>query len=768
MLASYLAAASLVAASVVVGAAVFALAGLDHRSLVAPAAGLATVLLICAISIELPGHATTAAVVLALVTVCAGAWLLRRDHSRVPRMAIATILLPVLLYAVPFVANGRVGLPGISVDNDLAVHLLWAAGLQNHAIALLYPPNPGYPLGPHSLVAALATLFGIGLSPAFTGLLIAVAPLTALSAAAVFPDLAAWRRVLIGLVVSTAYMLAAFYGEGSFKEPMMAMFLLAFVLTVRELRVNATRTRQLLVSRAAIPLALLAAAAVNSFSWIALGWFGAFTAGWMGLELLGSPSLLLERRRIVGLAQILAIVAVAAVVLFVIVDLPLASRLITYAKATGVTPKAGFAIPTSNVGNTPYPISLYAGLGLWFEGNFLLPPGTAFQAGELAAVGVAAALFGAVWALRRREFALLAAAIACALIYWYSVRTQSSYVAAKALVIGTPFVVLLGIGALLSRDGNLSLPLASLRLLLGLAFAFLALYSSYTVLRASQVAAPAQADELAQFRATIGTAPALFLGDDDFVGSELEGARLGYVVVSTVLPPPIAVAPSSKPAVYGAAFDFDSVTSAELDAFDYVITTSTTYASQPPANFHLVKALKLYELWRRSGPTSPRLNIDAAGAPGAVLTCSTRSGARIAHERGVAAVMTAPVVLNPGAEIAPNGTASFALALPPGRWAVSLDYTSPENLDVTLGGAATVMPANLGRPGPYFNIGTVVGRGVRHPIVVGMYYQHPSRLTPASDLASIISFAATREPNTREMVPLSRACGRYVDWYRLG
>jgi hypothetical protein len=29
------------------------------------------------------------------------------------------------------------------------------------------------------------------------------------------------------------------------------------------------------------------------------------------------------------------------------------------------------------------------------------------------------------------------------------------------------------------------------------------------------------------------------------------------------------------------------------------------------------------------------------------------------------------------------------------------------------------------------------------------------------------TIAATRVPDTRRMVPLSQACGRYVDWYRV-
>lgn len=32
---------------------------------------------------------------------------------------------------------------------------------------------------------------------------------------------------------------------------------------------------------------------------------------------------------------------------------------------------------------------------------------------------------------------------------------------------------------------------------------------------------------------------------------------------------------------------------------------------------------------------------------------------------------------------------------------------------------------------------------------------------------NITTFAATRIPDTRRLVPLRRACGKYVDWFRL-
>jgi hypothetical protein len=769
MLATYAAVAVLLLASALLGDAVFAIAGLPRRSLAAPAVGLATLLVVCSIAIKLPGRATTAAVVVVVLAIASAGWLVKRGNVAVPWRALAIVIPPIAFCSLPFLANGRVGILGVSFDNDMAVHLLWAAGLRSPSIAALYPIPGFYPLGPHSVVATISTLLGIGLGSGFTALLIAVVPLMALAAAAAVPRATLWRQVLIGLVASLAYMAAAYYGEGSFKEPMTALFLLTFVVILRAMAVTSSQgweLRRLL--RAGIPPVLLVLAAVNTFSWLAFVWFAVFLGVWALLVIVTSPTILLDRDRIVRWLRTGIIVCGSVVLFFVIVDLPLLSRLIDYINVTGFSLKSGVAISTTDLGNLAGPVSQYAGLGIWLQRDFRFPPTDSFHAGELGAVALAAVIFGAVWALRRRDYAILAGVGACLLISWYSNRTQSPYVTAKALVIEAPLVLLLSMVALIGERAESSTRSgAAGRVVLGLGFAALALYSSSLSLRAAQVSAPAEAAEFAQFRPIIGGARALFLGDDDFIGSELPGVRLGYVNVSST-PAPIAVTASSKPAVYGEAFDFDSVTSAELNQFKYVITTSSQYASAPPANFHLVRALPMYELWEREGTTPPRMHIDPSGAPGAILDCQTRAGERLSKTRGVAAVMTPPVLIQQPATVAAGHAVTIALPLPEGRWNLSLNYTSSETVDVSLPGDSLRLPADLGRPGPYFNLADVEGQGVKRPVLISIYEQHPSRFSSPEDVASISTFAAVRLPDTRTMIPLSRSCGRYIDWYRTG
>jgi hypothetical protein len=771
MAGTYGGAALLLAASTVTGQAALLIAGHKRWSLLSPAVGLAVLVLLTAIAIRLPGRATTSAVLFALVVVGACAAVLGAMPPRGGRVRarwlgpVAIALIATLFASLPFLANHRVGLLGVSLDNDTAVHLLWGEGLRNGLMGSLYPPNAGYPLGPHSLFATLASLTGLRLDHALLALMICLVPITALAAAQALAGAALWRRALLGVAVANVYLLAAYYGEGAFKEEMMALFLIAFVLVAREIRRTSAGSAGVgRVVRAAVPLALLAGAAIQTYSYLSLAWIGGFLVLWLVVEVLASPSLVLSGvRRAQWLPGVAAALLCGLVVTAIVIS-PSIGRVVNYLGQVGSSSGGGTGIPTTELGNLAAPLSVYEGLGLWISADFRFAPSEPFHYGELTALALVALAIGALLALRRRELSLLSAAGACAAIYWYSHHHQSPYVSAKALVIGSPVVVLLTLYGLLNSEQGRDWP--QLRAAGGIALALMGLYASSIVLRGSPVWSSQQTAELSRLRATIGGATALFLGGDDYAGWELSGVRLAYPQISG-FPSPVTVARSSVPYVYGQPFDFDSIDAKQLDRFTYVITTNTPFASQPPANFSLARSLPLYQLWRREGPTGERASIDPGGAPGAVLNCATPAGRRLRAARGIAAVMPAPVAVAPALTLGPNSAATVGLPLPAGTWDVSLDYTSDERLKLSAGASHWEMPANLGRPGPYFLVGSLRSDGV-HPTALSIYEDHPSRLTSPVGVASISSIAATRRPDTRTLVPLAQACGRYVDWYRLG
>jgi hypothetical protein len=535
MLGAYGGAALLLSASAIIGQAAFVLAGRSRWSWLTPAVGLATLVALSAVAIRLPGRATTAVVICAAVTLIAAAVVLRATKIGSPLRPLAVAALPVFGASIPFLANGRVGILGAGGDNDMAVHLLWAEGLRSPLMSVLYPVSEGYPLGPHSLVATLASAGGIRLDHAFTALALVVVPITAMAAAGVVPRVAVWRQALIGTLVSLSYLTAAYYAQGSFKETIMGLFFLAFVVILRDLRGAATRG---VISfggwmRAGVPAGLLAAGSLYTYSYLALAWLGGFLALWLAAELLASPARILSSKaRMRSLTRIGA-VALGAGAIVVVAVLPSIGRVLEFVKAVG-TSSGEAGIPTSNLGNLVGPISPFEAFGVWLFPDYRYAPANAFHAGELASLAFAALIFGVLWTLRRRDFALPAAVAICALVYVYSRDHQSPYVTAKALAIAAPLVMVVSARALLSgrEDVLATRPSSVVRLLAGVAFAFVALHSSLLVLRAGPVSSNEQIAELGRFRPIVSRGPTLFLGSDDFVGWELRGVRLGYISLS--------------------------------------------------------------------------------------------------------------------------------------------------------------------------------------------------------------------------------------------
>ena len=354
MLETYGGAALLLGASTIIGQAVFVLAGRTRWSWSSAAVGLAALIVLSSVAIRLPGRGATSTVVCAAALVLAAILIWRRVAIEWPWRGAAVAIPAVFGASLPFLANHRVGIPGVGLDNDMSVHLLWAEGLRSASMASLYPLQNGYPVGPHSLAATLASTAGIRLDYAFTALLLVVVPITALAAAGVVPRAALWRKALIGLLTSLAYLVAAYYVQGSFKETMMALFLLAFVLVLRGLRLDKDRSHHAprCWARAGIPAGLLVAASLYTYSYLALAWLAGFLAIWLAAELLVPPSPILSRtRRRSWMARVGPVVLGGGATCLVAI-LPGIDRLINYLQAVGSSAGGG-GIPASISATSP-------------------------------------------------------------------------------------------------------------------------------------------------------------------------------------------------------------------------------------------------------------------------------------------------------------------------------------------------------------------------------------------------------------------------------
>src|SRR6188472_1528750 len=110
MIAAYATLAFVLVAALVTGQALAAFAaGADRSqrlafSWLAPAYGLAALLVAAGIAIRLPGHATTAAVVLGLITIAAAVWSWPRSGGRREAAAVGVpvVVITVLAASLPF------------------------------------------------------------------------------------------------------------------------------------------------------------------------------------------------------------------------------------------------------------------------------------------------------------------------------------------------------------------------------------------------------------------------------------------------------------------------------------------------------------------------------------------------------------------------------------------------------------------------------------------------------------------------------------------
>jgi hypothetical protein len=83
---------------------------------------------------------------------------------------------------------------------------------------------------------------------------------------------------------------------------------------------------------------------------------------------------------------------------------------------------------------------------------------------------------------------------------------------------------------------------------------------------------------------------------------------------------------------------------------------------------------------------------------------------------------------------------------------------------VTAPGFDVELPANLDRPGPRLRIGQLRVRGEEGASL--SFQTGDTLLALGAHVATLRFLVATPVRPREQVVPIERACGRYVDWYR--
>ncbi len=752
VLATIISAAIVCLGALVLGQTALGLCGAVRWSWLSPAIGIAIMMLIAVPALHVPGRSLTTAVVLVLAVCGALAYVATHPAQRPPIAGLLAGLPVFLLALVPFAAAGRAGTLGVAFNNDMASHLLWADGYRSAAIAAVNPVASSYPLGPHALVAAMAELLGSGVDLTFAGLTVALPVLLGWTALGALRSPRPWGPFATAPLVGAAFLVAGYYGQGSFKEVFEALLILAVAIRLAFPETLHRRLRW-------VPVALLLAGTLSVYAHAGLPWPLLFLAIWAtGVTVRRYTATRSARAVIARIRAEVTPLLVGAGVLLVAVA-PQLPRIVRFASDNVGT--NGTGIPTDSLGNLARRLPFWEVFGVWNSADYRVGPTGAFGNGLWTPFVIVLVLSGVVWSVRRGEWMLPAAAAATLLIWLATDRTQSPYVAAKALVLLAPMLMIVAVRPLAERDTTtrrmpswwgVAAPALTVVLMFG------AIGSSWRALTFSTVGPTAHTREIQSLRSLLDGRPTLYLGNDDFTRWIFAGVPVRSPVISFQS---MDLRPE-KPWVYGDNYDIDSLDSATLNEFDWVVAPRDAAASAPPSQLRLVRRTTSFDVFRRTATIPPR-RVLAEGPVAAVpLDCATPQGRAIVAGGGVAAVRD-PYVSVSVPVIAPDATLTVELPLTPGRWDLVTPYGGPRPVEVSAPGVRTTLPANLDRPGPRWPIGRItVTRTGLVPVTI-----HPTSewLTPASALTYMTTVAAV-PVGTEKTVPIAAACGSLVNWYR--
>lgn len=462
---TYFAALIVVVASLAIGAGICVAGGARRWTWAAPAVGLAAVTVLAWWAVRLPGEGVTALVAVVVASVIGGLVALRRmdDLGGQLRLAAPAFVLAALAVSIPFAVETHFGILGTGFNVDMSQHLFAADWLRDPAGPAPGLYEQGYPLGPHALAVATGRLPG-ELATSFSGVTIAAPILLVLTALGACRDMSRWRATVAAVLCGTAYLVATYLAQGSFKELYEATFLIGLVIWLADLSAgSATEGR---AWRRGLPPAVLAAGALYAYSTPGLAWLGGTLVVWGGFELWRSRAAardVLSR----GLPAI-----GAGLVALLLIAAPEAERIVDFGGAVGTVSEKAEADDGSSgsaeaavaklrggpprddgpefdndLGNLFGQISPLEAFGVWPSGDFRVAPGdgavpaVAFYAGAL--LGALALAIGIGSAARRGETALLAA-LAAAVAIWLAARLGSTpYTTAKALEMIAPVAMLI-------------------------------------------------------------------------------------------------------------------------------------------------------------------------------------------------------------------------------------------------------------------------------------------------------------------------------------
>jgi hypothetical protein len=776
---TYVSAGIILLASLLVGRALLLALGRKQASFLEGAVGLATLILVCTVAIRLPGDQATSVACCGILLVASIVFLLMRSESMTgPAVGIAVPvgLISLLLASFPFIASGHIGIPGVGLNNDMAMHLVDVDYLVDQSRPTPQSVINGYPLGPHSLVGTVVTVLGTQPLWGWLGLLVAVPVLTGITALGGLRELPGGRRLLAAVLVAFAYLTASALGIAGFKELIAAMFLIAFAIGLREIERESEGRVAILIG-----LALIAAAMIPVYSLPGVAWLVVTAGLWVVACLLQIRA---EKgpdgvRNVVRASMRIVIPAAILLVLAGLAQLP---KIIDFLQSGSI----------GNVADTDsklrFVVSPLETLGVWPSGSWLLGTHDVAHFWIFGAIGLAGLIIGLVWWIGRVDYAVPSAVIS-GIVVWLTtkyIEDGGLYILAKAVVVPASVVMLLVLAALLAPGGGWP------KRIFAVVFIALAGYSSFLALRDTVIAPHDRLQQLGEFQDEVAGQRVLALNGDRFADYGLRSAEVSSPAFNAEIRVDSVGSKTQRLPI-----DFDTVPTSVLNEFHYAVTTSAIYQSQAPPGWTLADSTESYRLWKGTGKTPPMQQLAEEARPGRIFRCKkpkfrnfvdeggealtwqprpviakrlywkAGGAAGALGEGGVAADKSAPIDNN----LAPGETASQRIVLAAGRWELSLQYVSPvTGLTVKAPGLDVHLPAGVDaaipyRPdqGPYWPVGTITSQG--GPVTVSVTADDVNWFQSliGVDAPAVIGNLTAVNPDGFKVMPTAAACGLFVD-----
>jgi hypothetical protein len=752
-----------------------------------------------ALALIYPGYAAGAGDALAIVLLLGvglAGLVLARDGLRArlnPGWAGAAGLAIYLLYMLPVIAYGHWTWSGYDFVNDSAFEMLLASHIKGYGLTLGNIPltseqqflmsylNSGYPLGTQSLLGTLSGLTDTDVAVLYQGFIASMAGLAAVALASATRGLLDARRAALAGAAALAANLTYQYAlQGAVKEIGLLATLCAGIAVGRE---------ALELGRpyaAAVMLAVVAAAAMASYDAVAVPFLGALLLflglGFMFVRRL-RPRLDWIRPLVVGLG------------LALLLSIPSLVSFKTFFDVAS-TGQGTTGVGAIQFGQLLRVLPLSQLSGVWLAGEYRLAIASQ-HAGLLTTLATLVVFLAivpcVVWALMRRQVAVLVGIGMVGLVLLIVFPRVSPYAQGKLLAVCSPLVVLAGVAGLL---GMRNLPGAAGRRagsigLLAACGVSLAILASDVLAYSHDRVAPTPRME------AISETGDRFAGRGLVLWNEFEEYAKYFARAAKISVPFEALTPQqaqlrAPTEFYGHYFDLDEELLSFVEGYPIIVTRRSPSASRPPANYRLVYQNAYYLGWERMA--APRvlehLPLQQQFSPSSTIQCSALGSivAKAPHGSELV-VATAPEVSwfapiadprrsagwvadpnLPGVvETRTGGHAEGVLDVKhEGTYRVWVQGDFPRPVQVQIDGHTVGSVSGANTPGQWLGAATLRLRPGRYPARVVMIAGHrhlgPGEWWPGT-LGAVELQSTT--PERMSTLPLSRwrsLCGREADW----